>query len=68
MQYPPHAQMLLHNIDPDQLVQLEAMFVQETKSGLEIPPWLRDLRETARPPAEKLTFVYRELLDIALPE
>jgi hypothetical protein len=68
MQFLTLAQMLLHNIVPDQLVQLEAIFVHETASGFEIPPWLRDLRETVRPPAEKLIFVYRELIVKALPE
>jgi hypothetical protein len=68
MQFIPRAQLILHNINPDQLTQLEAIFVKETKSGLEIPPWLRDLRETASPQAEKLVFMYRELDATRIPE
>ena len=68
MQFIPLAQLILHNINAEQLAQLEAIFVKKTKSGLEIPPWLRDLRETACPPAEKLIFVYQEFIATELPE
>jgi hypothetical protein len=41
--------MLIHHIKPEQFPQLERLFGMETKSGLEIPPWLRSLRDTAQP-------------------
>jgi hypothetical protein len=42
--------MILHNIKLEQFPQLEAMFGKKTKSGLEIPHWLRLLKETATTP------------------
>jgi hypothetical protein len=46
--------MLIHDIKPEQLSQLERMFGKETKLGLELPAWLLRLRQTAfRPVKEK---------------
>jgi hypothetical protein len=42
--------MLIHHIKPEQFAQLEVMFGKETESGLEIPPWLIRLRQTAKEP------------------
>jgi hypothetical protein len=40
-------QMILHNIKPAQLAELETIFGRKTSSGFEIPEWLISLRETA---------------------
>jgi hypothetical protein len=46
--------MILHHIKPEQFSQLEELFGKETDSGLEIPPWLVRLKETAMtPPSDK---------------
>jgi hypothetical protein len=41
--------MILHNIKPEQLAELETIFGRKTSTGLEIPEWLQFLRETATP-------------------
>jgi hypothetical protein len=48
--------MLIHHIKPEQLSQLERMFIKETKSGLDIPAWLLMLRKTAIEPARERDF------------
>jgi hypothetical protein len=45
--------MIIHHIKPEQFPQLEAMFGKETKYGLELPPWLLRLRQTAEEEAAK---------------
>jgi hypothetical protein len=46
--------MILHHIKPEQFSQLEEMFGKTTDAGLEIPPWLARLKETATtPPMEQ---------------
>jgi hypothetical protein len=46
--------MILHHIKPEQFSQLEELFGKRTDSGLEIPPWLLRLKETATtPPPDK---------------
>jgi hypothetical protein len=48
--------MIIHHIKPEQFPQLEAMFGKDTKSGLELPPWLLRLRQTAQLPANVKDF------------
>jgi hypothetical protein len=43
------AKMILHNIKPEQLAELETIFGRKTSSGFEIPDWLLCLWETVRP-------------------
>jgi hypothetical protein len=38
--------MLIHHIKPEQVAQLERMFAENTKSGVDIPSWLQELRKT----------------------
>jgi hypothetical protein len=47
--------MIIHHIKPAQISALAKMFGKETKSGLELPPWLLGLRQTAivAPPKAK---------------
>jgi hypothetical protein len=42
--------MILHNIKPEQFSQLGKIYGKQTKSGLELPDWLRRLKETATNP------------------
>jgi hypothetical protein len=39
--------MIIHHINPAQISALAKMFGKETKSGLELPPWLVRLHQTA---------------------
>jgi hypothetical protein len=48
--------MLIHHIKPEQFPQLEAMFGVETASGLEIPPWLLNLKDTAKTTPKRKDF------------
>jgi hypothetical protein len=42
--------MILHHIKPEQFSQLEKIYGKKTNSGLEIPDWLRRLKDTAMTP------------------
>jgi hypothetical protein len=46
-QFCQSARMILHNIKPEQLTELETIFGRKTSSGIEIPDWLLCLWETA---------------------
>ena len=48
--------MILHHIKLDQIATLEKLFGMQTTSGLEMPTWLRRLRETA----DRTTELYEE--------
>jgi hypothetical protein len=45
-QFCQSAKMILHNIKPEQLTELETIFGRKTSSGFEIPDWLLCLWET----------------------
>jgi hypothetical protein len=49
----PHsAGLIIHHIRAEQLVQLETMFGKRTAYGKAIPPWLTDLKMTAKAGSE----------------
>ena len=45
---PQSAGLIIHHIKAEQLAQLETMFGKRTAYGIAIPPWLTDLRMTAK--------------------
>ena len=53
---PQSAGLIIHHIKAEQLVQLETMFGKRTAYGMAIPPWLTDLRMTAKAPAIERDF------------
>jgi len=64
---PNKMRMIIHHIKPDQLSKLEAMFGKVTKSGFEIPLWLRHLKETVRAPVTDKDFEPTAPTDAGLP-